>query len=233
MSASAGQPFKHPNPAHKGVRVSRLQLPLIMTPGATPFTAQGMTADWALLHLDPHKQMTIHQWWCQVYVAMSRARNAVRLAHHGKTPDGLQKLLAVGPEAHIRAELARLKDLDIKTRPKSAAAARVMGWPAAGAELSAWRREERPRVEEHPGWGAAYDGGTKDPLPPAAPERDAAAAPAAGPPATPPHAPAAAAAAAGPPAQPPAPPSAAGPAPAPPRRVPAPRYPKRINFGAY
>ena len=55
-------------------------------------------------------------------MALSRPRSHLRLGHHGPVPKELQKVLALGPDAHIRAEIARLKDLDQKTRPKTRAA---------------------------------------------------------------------------------------------------------------
>jgi len=102
--------------------VVRTQLPLLMTSGLTPFTAQGMTAEWALTHLVRFSHMTWHQWWYQAYVALSRARNAVRLGHHGSVPAVLRNVLALGPEPYVRAELARLQRQAILTRTKVAAA---------------------------------------------------------------------------------------------------------------
>eukprot|EP00662_Eupelagonemidae_sp_cell21_P033465 gene33465-8181_t len=144
-------------------------LPLLPTSGLTPYTAQGLTADWALLHVDRVARESIYSWWYKLYFF---------------------RALFVGPEPHIVAELARLRDRATKTRPKIAAIARAMGWPAPGAELAAWRKERG--VVEHPGWGAAYDaeewwkplpptGASSIPPPPAAPTPRAAAPSAAAP----------------------------------------------------
>ncbi len=52
-------------------KCSRFQLPLLPVSGASCFTAQGMTAEWALVHLEPHEQLnSLHAWWSQVYVAL-------------------------------------------------------------------------------------------------------------------------------------------------------------------
>eukprot|EP00663_Eupelagonemidae_sp_cell21sb_P001387 gene1387-5848_t len=130
--------------------------------------SQGMTANWALVHLERHSQMTLQQWWYQIYVALSRPRHHSRLAHHGPVPPELKRVMAIGPAPHIQAELARLDQLDLETRPKTHAAQRLMGWPQSGSELSKWRRNQLPPVKEHPASGKWYDSGTSEPLPTAA-----------------------------------------------------------------
>jgi len=147
--------------------LKRFQLPLLPVSGATPFTAQGMTAEWALVHLERGQQLTsLHDWWSQVYVALSRPRHHSRLGHHGPVPPEMRALLALGPAPHIKAELARLRALAVATRPKVRAAARLMGWQQPGSELAEWRRARR--IPEPDGWGRGYEAGSFDPLPPSA-----------------------------------------------------------------
>ena len=145
--------------------LTRTQLPILPVSGASCFTAQGMTADWALVHLEPGDQLkSIHGWWYQAYVALSRPRHHSRLGHHGKVPPELRHLLALGPAPHIVAELARLRALAIATRKKVNAAARVMGWPTPGAQLAQWRKDNG--IAEVEGWAAGYDAADFKPLPP-------------------------------------------------------------------
>ncbi len=44
-------------------KVERYQLPLLPTWGLTPYTAQGMTADWALLHVERSANEPMKEWW--------------------------------------------------------------------------------------------------------------------------------------------------------------------------
>ena len=90
----------------------------------------------------------------KLYVGASRARHASRIGLHGPAPPEFLRALLAGPEAHVVAELARLRDRATKTRPKVDAIARAMGWAAPGAHLTAWRAENG--VVEHPCWGTAY-----------------------------------------------------------------------------
>ena len=99
----------------------------------------------------------------KLYVGASRPRHASRLGVHGPVPPEFFRALLVGPEPHVIAELARLRDRATKTRPKVDAIARAMGWVAPGAPLTAWRADNG--VVEHPCWGTAYRICTKCPPP--------------------------------------------------------------------
>eukprot|EP00664_Eupelagonemidae_sp_cell27_P009117 gene9117-1892_t len=147
--------------AAQGTRV--YQCPIIPCGGMTPYTAQGITAQWLLVLLTK-TWMDWQLWWFQAYVALSRARHHTRLAHYGPVMPYVPQMLALGPSPHIRAEIARLKDLALKTRVKTRAAARLMQWPAPGRELAEWRR--RHGVYENPDWATAYESGTFQPPPP-------------------------------------------------------------------
>lgn len=100
--------------------VLRCQLPVVSTLGMTPYTAQGLTAEWVLLHVARSSRESISSWWYKLYVGASRARHASRLGLHGngEVPPEFLKALLVGPEPHVLAELGRLRDRAGVTRVK-------------------------------------------------------------------------------------------------------------------
>ena len=98
---------------------TRLQLPLALSELCTAYTAQGMTAEWLLAHLDkPNPGATWHDLYYQVYVAIGRPRNVQRFGHHGPVLPELRRVCSLGPEPHVLAELARWEDRYEKTKPK-------------------------------------------------------------------------------------------------------------------
>jgi len=111
-------------------KVTRDQIALLPTSGLTPYTAQGLTAEWALLHVERAQRESIYEWWYKLYVGGSRVRHSSRVGVHGPVPPEFLRALLVGPEPHIIAELGRLRDRATKTRPKINAIARAMRWPA-------------------------------------------------------------------------------------------------------
>jgi len=113
-------------------KVTRDQLALLPRSGLTPYTAQGLTADWALLHVERAQRESIYEWWYKLYVGASRVRHNSRIGVHGPVPPEFLRALLVGPEPHVIAELGRLRDRATKTRPKINAIAHAMGWPAEG-----------------------------------------------------------------------------------------------------
>eukprot|EP00660_Eupelagonema_oceanica_P006729 gene6729-17285_t len=133
----------------------RVQLPILPTDGCTPYTAQGMTALWALLHLYRHSQMSWYDWWYQIYVALSRVQHHSRVAVYGPPPPELKRVMELGPQPHIIAEVARLRQRAEITRRKVHAAQWLMRWPRSGKELAEWR--QRNGVQEDKRWAPAYE----------------------------------------------------------------------------
>eukprot|EP00660_Eupelagonema_oceanica_P008051 gene8051-10832_t len=115
----------------------RFQLALWPTHGLTPFTAQGMTTMWVILHLWKHDRR-FQDWWYQAYVAISRAQNEERLAVYSPIPPFMKRLLGIGPAPHLVAENSRLRQLALRTRPKLRASARQMGCHDARIRLDTW-----------------------------------------------------------------------------------------------
>lgn len=111
--------------------VLRCQLPVMSNRGLTPYTAQGMTADWVLLHVARSAREPASEYWYKLYVGASRARHASRIGVHGggEVPAEFLRALLVGPAPHVVAELARLRDRAGVTRAKvKAIAAAIIAW---------------------------------------------------------------------------------------------------------
>lgn len=111
--------------------VLRCQLPVVSTLGMTPYTAQGVTADWVLLHVARSARESTSSYWYKLYVGASRARHASRIGVHGggEVPAEFLRALLVGPEPHVVAELARLRARAEVTRAKvKAIAAAIIAW---------------------------------------------------------------------------------------------------------
>ena len=165
VAPTKSRPFTWKWETCKDVHTSATRFGLALLPlgVASPFTAQGMTADWLLGHGHRGRGTKQDQWY-QLYVLASRARHHSRFAHHGPVPPEMPQLLAQGPGPVVLAEIARLKALALATRPKTRASARVMGMPAPGRELAEWRRANG--VREPAGAAEAYEKGDLQPMPP-------------------------------------------------------------------
>ena len=123
-------PMTHP---HEQGGIKRTQLPITIAGSYTANSIQGKTTEYTTVfvgrpaHFAKKKGVkqsqedatfNDYQWWCCLYVMISRTKQLSNLLLIGATPEEIKEMVEMGPPHHLAKEYERLYKLAAATREK-------------------------------------------------------------------------------------------------------------------